>query len=239
MTLVSGADTPRKVRSVRVLLVEDELAVALAIRDGLAHVGYDVTLAGTGEIALEELERRSHDVVVLDVRLPGASGLETCRQIRARSGVPIIMASGLGEPEERIAGFAAGADDYVVKPVDPHELAYRIRALLRRFNGSLHERLVQGPYGVTLDARSHEACVDGEPLDLTPKEFQLLEHLLRHRGEVLSSDALSLAIWGYETLGSRNFVEAHVSRLRAKLRHTSAQELITTVRGVGYVVRPE
>lgn len=197
MTLVVETDYLRTVRSTRVLLVEDDLGAALAVRDGLAHVGYDVTLAGTAEMALEELDRRAHDIVLLDVRLPGMSGLDACREIRSRSGIPIVMTSGMDRPEDRIAGFAAGADDYVSKPVDPHELAYRTRALMRRFSGSMHERVVHGPHGVMLlDARAHEAFVDGQALDLTPKEFQVLEYLLRHRGEVLSSDALSVAIWG-------------------------------------------
>lgn len=157
VTLAIEAERIRMVRSTLVLVVEDELAVALAIRDGLAHVGYDVTLAGIGEIALEELERRAHDVVVLDVRLPGISGLDACREIRSRSGIPIIMASGMDRSEDRIAGFAAGADDYVVKPADPHELAYRIHALMRRFSVSMHERVARARMASrsTLDHTKH------------------------------------------------------------------------------------
>ena len=221
------------------LVVDDEPLVREVIgrmleMDGAEFVGVD-----SGEAALALMDESSFDLVILDMGLPGVSGFETLRRIRERSDVPVMIVTGAGSLAERVAGFDLGADDYVVKPIEVPELSRRARALLRRTRvaGGRAGADLEGPGGLILRLRSHEAFVGDGPLDLTPKEFSILRFLLDRRGEVVRPDELSLAIWGYETLGSRNFVEAHISRLRAKITKSGAGEVVTTIRGVGYVVR--
>lgn len=180
------------------------------------------------------------DALLLDVELEGASGFEVCRRVRVRDQIAVIFVTARGELSDRVRGFDAGADDYVVTPVDPEELDRRVRAVVRRCGagaGAAAVRSLTGPEGVTLDLPSHTAAVEGQPLTLTAKEFALLSLLLGRRGEVLHADEISRLVWGYETFGSRNFVEAHISRLRAKLAAAGARNVIDTLRGVGYVVR--
>lgn len=174
-------------------------------------------------------------MVILDSSLPGMSGFETLRQIRARSTVPVMMVSAESSVDDRVAGFDLGADDYVVKPVEMAELQRRVRALLRRVppEPTAYEALT-GPSGLELRPHLQEASIDGQPLHLTPREFDVLSVLLERRGNTVTPDELSRRVWQYETLGSRNFVEAHISRLRAKLVNAGVRDLIMTVRGVGY-----
>jgi len=199
--------------------------------------GFHGEATASAEALLAALDDRAVALVLLDVSLPGGSGFEVCRQIRARSDVPVIFLTDQGALADRIRGFDCGADDYVVQPVEFIELERRIHAVLRRARPERQPDALEGPHGLVVRSRAHEAFVDGGRLDLTPKEFAILRLLLEGRGVVLSSDDLSTSIWGYETFGSRNFVEAHISRVRAKLRAAGAGNVIETVRGVGYVVR--
>ena len=157
------------------------------------------------------------------------------------SDVAIVFLTAADSLPERLLGFDLGADDYVTTPTELSELDRRIRAVLWRRRGAqlAGGTELQGPASIVVRLRSHEAFVGAEPIRLTPKEFALLRVLLARRGEVLSSDEISSEIWGYETLGSRNFVEAHISRLRRKLAASGAPGVVETVRGVGYVIRPE
>lgn len=223
----------------RILVVDDEPLVRELLVGVLEADAAVVTAVESGETALALLDGGAFDLVILDVGLPGMSGFETLRYIRDRGDIPVMIVTGAGSLDERVAGFDLGADDYVVKPVEVPELSRRARALLRRSRtpgGRLVEEL-EGPDGLVLRLRSHEAILGGAPLDLTPKEFDVLRLLLERRGEVVSPDDLSLAIWGYETFGSRNFVEAHISRLRSKLGRSGAASIVVTIRGVGYVIR--
>ncbi len=221
------------------LVVDDDAIVRETIGQMLRADGAEVVAVESGEAALTLLEESNFDLVILDVGLPGVSGFETLRLLRERSDIPVMMVTAAGSLAERVAGFDLGADDYVLKPVEAPELGRRARALLRRVRsaGARAPQELTGPSGVILRLRSHEAYVDGRLLELTPKEFAVLRLLLDHRGEVVSPDDLSLAIWGYETFGSRNFVEAHISRLRSKLAKAGAGDVVITIRGVGYVVR--
>ena len=177
-------------------------------------------------------------LLVACVGLPGISGFETLRQIRARSDVPVMMVTAASTLTERVAGFDLGADDYLVKPLEIPELSRRVRAILRRSRGTSHtEDQLMGPDGIVMRLRSHSVTVGAEDVTLTPKEFAVLRLLLERRGEVINPDELSVKIWGYETFGSRNFVEAHVSRLRSKLSKAGAGDVVTTMRGVGYMIR--
>lgn len=223
----------------RLLVVDGTLLAREAIARTLELDGAQVAMVDSGEAASAILEQAEFDLIVLDIDLPGRSGFETLRRLRERSDVPVIITTGTSNVADRVAGFDLGADDYILKPVEVPELSRRARMLLRRRRGTegLTVEELEGPGGLVLRLRSHEVLLHQVALELTPKEFAILRLLLHRRGEVVSPDALSLAIWGYETFGSRNFVEAHISRLRAKLTRAGAGQVVTTIRGVGYVVR--
>ncbi len=201
-------------------------------------MGYDAVLVIGGDRALSAIDDGRYEIVILDTADRGSRGFETLHQIKARSDVPVIVVTDAGELEEIVAGFELGADDYVVKPVTERELGYRIRAILRRRSGPFRgvDRL-EGPHGIVMRVRAHTLSVRGQPLELTPKEFGVLQLLLERRGEVVTPDELSTEVWGYETFGSRNYVEAHLSRLRAKLDSLGVTNAVDTVRGAGYVIR--
>jgi DNA-binding response OmpR family regulator len=219
--------------SSRILIVDDEPMVRDLIA---AHLSAG---ASTGEEALALLDREPFDLVMLDVRLPGMSGFDTCRQIRARSDVPIVFVTAAGSLPDRLEGFDLGADDYVVKPMDGAALNRRVRAVLRRRTrgGGAGDDELTGPQGVSLLERAYQVFVGENAVQLTPKEFSVLRLLLERRGEVLATDVISTEIRGFGTFGSRNFVEAHVSRLRSKLAVAGASDVVGTVRGIGYVIR--
>lgn len=221
----------------RILLVEDDRDVREAVAGALEQLGWSTERVASGEEALTAFSRTSYDLVVLDLGLPGMPGIEVLRQLRARSEVPIMVMTASGALDDRVTGFDLGADDYVVKPFELAELERRVRAILRRTNGPRPDDILHGPADIRLLLRAHEAYVGELQVHLTPKEFEVLRVLLSRRGEVIPPDDLSVEIWGYETFGSRNYVEAHVSRLRSKLAECGADGVIGTVRGVGYMVR--
>ena len=223
----------------QILVVDDEPIVRETLSMALQSNGDQVLAVDSGESALAILGDGVFHLVVLDVGLPGISGFETLRQIRARSDVPVMMVTAAGTLTERVAGFDLGADDYLVKPLEIPELSRRVRAILRRTRGggARVDDLLTGPDGIAMRLRAHSVHVGSEEVTLTPKEFAVLRLLLERRGEVIHPDEISVKIWGYETFGSRNFVEAHVSRLRSKLTHAGAGDVVTTMRGVGYMIR--
>ena len=219
-----------------VLIVVDRDRADSELHERLVEAGYRVTTSGSGEQALRRLAEEDVDIIVSDTLLPDISGLELCRRLCERADTPFIFVTEVASLPERLLAFDYGADDFIVQPSANAELVRRIRAVLRRRAGPAGATLF-GPHGMRLDVRAHEVELESEPIDLTPKEFALLRLLLEHRGEVMSSDSIALEIWGHETFGSRNFVEAHVSRLRRKLQDAGASDALETVRGVGYVIR--
>lgn len=221
----------------RILLVEDDPDVRGAVAEALTILGWQTESVASGEDALTAFGRSAFDLVILDLGLPGLSGSEVLRQLRMRSEVPVLVMTASGGLDDRVNGFDLGADDYVVKPFEIAELERRVRAILRRTTGPRPDDVLHGPADIRLLLRAHEAFVGEEQVHLTPKEFEVLRVLLARRGEVIPPDDLSVLIWGYETFGSRNYVEAHVSRLRGKLAECGAEGVIGTVRGVGYMVR--
>ncbi|MEX2372291.1 MAG: response regulator transcription factor [Dehalococcoidia bacterium] len=221
----------------RILLIEDDEGVRDAVSAALTNLGWETVAVESGEEALSVFARTSIDLVILDLGLPGIPGIEVLRQLRSRSDIPVLVMSAAGTVDDRVAGFDFGADDYVVKPFELAELERRVRAVLRRATGPRPDDVLHGPADIRLMLRAHEAFVGETRVHLTPKEFDVLRVLLARRGEVIQPDDLSVEIWGYETFGSRNYVEAHVSRLRGKLAEAGAPDVVGTVRGVGYMIR--
>jgi two-component system, OmpR family, alkaline phosphatase synthesis response regulator PhoP len=213
-----------------VLLVEDEENLASLVRAYLEKEGYDVISVTSGAEALRAVEGEPVRLVVLDLNLPDMDGLDVCRQIRTRSSVPIVMLTARDEEPDRLAGLETGADDYIGKPFSPRELVARMKAVLRRTERHPEEEeLVLGD--VVLRRSAREVGVAGAPIELRPKEFDLLACLMQNRGAVLSRDVLLERVWGFDYAGGTRTVDVHVAQLRRKL---GRPDLIRTVRGSGY-----
>ncbi len=221
-------------RQVRALIVDDEETILEFLTMGLGYEGFAVRTATDGPAALAAADRFRPDVVLLDVMLPGLDGVEVCRRLRAKGEVAIIMLTAKGEAGERVAGLDAGADDYVPKPFRFPELLARIRAVLRRRDIVLNRVLRAGD--VTLDRGTREVTRAGRPVALTPREFDLLDLLLAHPGQVFPRETILNRLWGYTFVGDSNVIDVHIGALREKLGDRPPK-LIQAVRGVGYVLR--
>ena len=228
--------------SIHVLVVEDEASFADALTVGLEREGFRVTTVADGAEALRRFAQTAPDLVLLDVMLPGVSGLDVCREIRSQSSVPIIMVTAKGEELDTVLGLEIGADDYVTKPYRLRELVARMRSVLRRAEhrddppDATGDR--DGPLrvgDVTLDPERHEVTVRGEAVALPLKEFELLELLLANAGRVLTRDTLIDRIWGSDYVGDTKTLDVHVKRLRSKVEDDpKAPTRIVTIRGLGY-----
>ncbi|NRQ48815.1 response regulator transcription factor [Aeromicrobium stalagmiti] len=222
-----------------VLVVEDDLAVRDVLRRYLEQESYDVTVAADGPAGLAAARDLEPDLIVLDVMLPGMSGLEICEHLRVEDGssVPIIMLTALGETDDRIAGLTSGADDYVTKPFSAKEVTLRVGSVLRRSLVPAGPRPVAGLLtdgDLTLNPVSRQALQDGAPLPLTTREFDLLHFLLRHPHQVFSREDLLQQVWGWE-YGDHSTVTVHVKRLRRKVEPVPAEPTrLVTVYGLGY-----
>ena len=219
-----------------VLIVEDDEAMSVALRDGFEYEGYAVTLAKDGEAGLQLASAATPDLVVLDVMLPRMTGLDVCKQLRAGgSGVPIIMLTARGQEIDKVIGLKLGADDYVTKPFGFMELMARAEAVLRRSAGK-----APAPDGyrfgeVALDFRRHEATKGGARLELSPREFQLLAFFVQHRGEVVTRETLLDAVWDYNSIPFTRTVDMHIAKLRKKLEDEPGDpRWIVTVHRLGY-----
>jgi two-component system response regulator MtrA len=224
----------------RVLVVDDDPALAEMLGIVLRGEGLEPAFVADGDAALGAFRREKPDVVLLDLMLPGTDGVEVCRQIRAESGVPIIMLTAKGDTTDIVLGLECGADDYVVKPFKPKELVARVRARLRNHDGA-PESLTIGPVDdpVTIDVPGHVVSRDGRPVALTPLEFDLLLALARRPKNVFSREVLLEQVWGYRHAADTRLVNVHVQRLRAKVeRDPEHPSVVLTVRGVGYKAGP-
>ncbi len=226
----------------RLLLVEDDPTLRQALAFNLSREGYDVATAANGEAALEAARSELLDLILLDVMLPGMSGIEVLRVLR-RDGVttPVIILSAKGDEIDRVVGLKIGADDYVAKPFSRPELLARIEAVLRRHRREAdapeqHERLVFDE--VVIDVARREVLVGSEPVHLTTKEFDLLAHMATSPGRIFTRDQLLTRVWGYDYVGDGRTVDVHVSWLRGKLRGSDGHNHFRTVRGVGYAFAP-
>ena len=222
----------------RILVVEDEASLAESLKFALEVEGFEVVTAGTGGEGVERAQALNPSLVLLDVMLPESSGLDVCRQIRSSSDVPIIMVSARDAEADMVAGLELGADDYVTKPFSTRELVARVRAQIRRStrSGGFNEtnEVLRGGR-IELDLDAHEARVDGKPVSLRPKEFDLLESLMRRRNRLATRDMLIDEVWGPSYFGDTKTLDVHIKRLRQKLEDSpSSPTHIVTVRGLGY-----
>jgi DNA-binding response OmpR family regulator len=223
-----------------VLVVDDEPIVREVVVTYLEREGFHTLQAGDGDTARRLLEDDSLGLVVLDVMLPGADGLELCRWIRARSDLPVIMLTARGEEADRIVGLELGADDYVTKPFSPRELAARVRTVLRRTTPHVGKAERLGFDGLDLDARTRETTKNGDALRLTAKEFDLLWFMASHPRQVFSRDQLMDRVWGYEAALDTGTVTVHIRRPREKIEDDpSHPRFLQTVWGIGYRFVPE
>jgi DNA-binding response OmpR family regulator len=222
-----------------VLVVDDEPIVLDVVTRYLEHDGHSVVTAATGDEARAKIEASLPDLVLLDVMLPGETdGLALCRWIRSTSELPVILVTARGEESDRIVGLELGADDYVTKPFSPRELATRVRTVLRRSDGASPPRETIAFGEIELDATKHEVLRDGEPLQLTAREFELLWFLASNPNRVFSRDQLMHRVWGYSSALDTGTVTVHMRRLREKVeRDPSSPRLLETVWGVGYRLR--
>lgn len=222
----------------RILVVEDEPGLVESVRYALEVEGFDVVTAASGREGLEKLRVHHPSLVLLDVMLPESSGLDVCRQIRAQSDVPIIMLTARDSEADKVAGLELGADDYVTKPFSMRELMARVRAQLRRAarSGTFADakEVLRGG-GIELDLDAHEVRLRGEIVSLRPKEFDLLESLMRRKGRLATRETLIDEVWGPSYFGDTKTLDVHIKRLREKLEaDPSKPQAILTVRGLGY-----
>ncbi|MGH3318879.1 MAG: MtrAB system response regulator MtrA [Streptosporangiaceae bacterium] len=217
----------------RVLVVDDDAALAEMLGIVLRGEGFEPCFVGDGDKALDAFHKVRPDLVLLDLMLPGTDGIDVCRQIRAESGIPIVMLTAKTDTVDVVVGLESGADDYIVKPFKPKELIARIRARLRRTEEPLPEVLQIGD--VTIDVAGHSVKRDDIALQLTPLEFDLLVALARKPRQVFTREVLLEQVWGYRHAADTRLVNVHVQRLRAKIeRDPEHPEIVVTVRGVGY-----
>ena len=221
----------------RIHVVEDESSFSEALEFLLGQEGFSVVSAATGTEALKKFDQGGIDLVLLDLMLPEISGTEVCRQIRAKSKVPIIMLTAKDSDVDKVVGLEIGADDYVTKPYSSRELVARINAVLRRNVGEvvMNEPGVMAVHGIRMDIDRHQVSINGIPASLPLKEFELLEFLMRNAGRVLTRMQLIDRVWGSDYVGDTKTLDVHIKRLRAKIEDDPANpEIIQTVRGLGY-----
>lgn len=217
----------------RLLIVDDEMRIRELIKKYAKFEGYEVEEAADGLEALEKCRTGEYDLLILDVMMPGLDGFSVCREVRKRRPVPVIMLSARGEEYDRIHGFEVGIDDYVVKPFSPRELMMRVAAVLKRTgSASTGEKEVYEQGGLRVDFTGRQVTLDGRPLSLSPKEYDLLFYLVRNRGVALDRERLITQVWGYDFYGDDRTLDTHIKLLRKSLGRLSGR--IVTLRGVGY-----
>ena len=217
----------------RILVVDDDASLAEMLTIVLRQEGFESHMVGRGDLAMDAFRDYRPDLVLLDLMLPGKDGIDVCKEIRAESGVPIVMLTAKGDTVDVVVGLESGADDYVVKPFKPKELIARIRARVRRFDAPSQESLTIGD--LAIDVAGHAVTRAGERISLTPLEFDLLACLARKPWQVFTREVLLEQVWGYRHAADTRLVNVHVQRLRSKVEHDPENpEIVVTVRGVGY-----
>lgn len=227
---------------VNILVVDDEERIRRLLRMYLEREGFEIDEAADGETALKMAIEKDYDCVMLDLMMPGMDGIEVCQRLREKKSTPVIMITAKGEEANRIQGFEAGTDDYVVKPFSPREVVHRVKAVLRRSSSTAFLDIEQESSNVlvfphlTIDHDAHRVNADGMEVNLTPKEYELLLYLANSPNKVFSREELLKDVWQYEFFGDLRTVDTHIKRLREKLNKVSpkAAAMISTVWGVGY-----
>lgn len=215
------------------LVVDDDASLAEMLSIVLRQEGFDSRIVGRGDVALDAFRDYRPDLVLLDLMLPGKDGIDVCKEIRAESGVPIVMLTAKGDTVDVVVGLESGADDYIVKPFKPKELIARVRARVRRNDVTPDEGLTIGD--VSIDVAGHSVTRGDQPINLTPLEFDLLVCLARKPWQVFTREVLLEQVWGYRHSADTRLVNVHVQRLRSKVEHDPENpEVVVTVRGVGY-----
>lgn len=216
----------------KLLIVDDEQKIRELIRKYAVFEGYEVEEATNGMEAVELCRRQRYDLVIMDIMMPELDGFSACREIRKDSQVPMLMLSARGEEYDRIHGFELGVDDYVVKPFSPKELMMRVGAILKRCGTAAPESKIVTLGDLTVDFTARRVTLKGQPLDLSPKEYDLLFFMVRNRGIALTREKLISEVWGYDFFGDDRTLDTHIKLLRRQLGDSAG--LITTLRGVGY-----
>ena len=222
----------------RILIIEDEARIAQFLERGLVYESFRVSVAADGQTGLAMARDNPPDLVVLDWMLPGLDGLEVCRRLRAAGSVAILMLTAKDDIKDRVSGLEAGADDYLFKPFSIDEMIARVRALLRRAPPASQPEILRFA-DLSLDTGAHRANRQDQAIDLTAKEYELLELFMRNPRQVLTRDVIFDRVWGYNFGGKSNIIEVYVRYLRQKTEIGEASRLIHTVRGVGYVLRED
>lgn len=223
----------------KILIIEDEEKFARFVEMELTYEGYAVSKATDGRAGLEMAESGDYDLVLLDIMLPGLSGMEVLRRLRRSSSVPVIMLTARDSVTDKVSGLDSGADDYITKPFAIEELLARIRTVLRKTPQRKQEADLLKVGELVLDTGRRQVTVGDVPVDLTKREFDLLQYLLENKGLVLSREAILEKVWGFDFEGETNAVDVYIRFLRAKIDEVFGLKLITTIRGVGYVIRHE
>ena len=221
----------------KILIVEDEQKIARFLELELKYEGYDVTIANNGREVFEQGKSPDIDLIILDLMLPGLSGIEVCRRLRQTSDVPIIMLTAKDDISDKVTGLDIGADDYMTKPFAVEELLARIRVLLKRkyHKNDDEDLLIIGK--LKLSKNNYKVEYDNDNIELTKKEFELLEYLMRNKNIVLSREKILDNVWGYDYYGDTNIIDVYIRYIRSKIDQKYDLNLIETVRGVGYIIR--
>lgn len=229
-------ETMEAIQTKTVLIVEDDPSICTLLEYNLKQNGYRTLVATNGIDALETAVTSKPDLIVLDIMLPGMDGIDVCQNLRQQKiDTPIIMLTARGEETDKVLGLEIGADDYMTKPFSPRELTARVKAVLRRANGPKQPSESITINGLTVFLERYQTELNGELLEFTPKEFELLVHLMKHKNRVLSRDQLLQAVWNYDFSGDTRIVDVHISHLRDKIEPDSKKpRSIKTVRGIGY-----
>ena len=217
----------------RILVVEDNHRLNSSLQMNLAHEGYSVDTAYDGQEGQDIAELTPYDLIILDILLPKKDGLEVCRELRRRRiHIPILLLTACDSVDDRVRGLDCGADDYLIKPFAMRELLARLRALLRRNHPYTNGRLEMGD--LVVDPITHTVEREGRAIDLTPKEFALLEYFMYHQNQVVTRDMIEQHIWNYDFECNSNVIDVYMRRLRRKIDHPFEKQLLTTIRGIGY-----
>ncbi|PRR78676.1 Response regulator ArlR [Clostridium luticellarii] len=220
----------------KILIIEDEKKMSTFIQMELNHEGYTTDVEYNGRDGFEKIQNENYDLVLLDIMLPGLNGMEVCRRVRQFSKIPIIMITAKDDVTDKVMGLDIGADDYLTKPFAIEELLARIRVIRRNNNENLNDYKYKVD-NLVMDTKTHEVTRDGKLIELTKKEYDLLELLLANKNVVLTRDQLIEKVWGYDYFNDTNVVSVFIRYLRSKVDDGFENKLITTVRGVGYVIK--